>query len=142
MRLVVASTRDRPPIPILCREKTARKGSIAGHRSVDRDAILSLHRQYGRPLHASYTWEELSRLYRLTSPARATFAHSTTSARPTRSLTDTGAPAAHSAMVEKVGETPVTCTMKIMEANSLVGAIYDRMPVLLDDEGTEASLSR
>jgi putative SOS response-associated peptidase YedK len=45
-------------------------------------------------------------------------------------------------MVEKVGETPVTCTMKIMEANSLVGAIYDRMPVLLDDEGTEASLSR
>jgi putative SOS response-associated peptidase YedK len=38
-------------------------------------------------------------------------------------------------------ETLVTCTMIITEANSLVGKIHDRMPVLLDEEGAAAWLS-
>jgi putative SOS response-associated peptidase YedK len=38
-------------------------------------------------------------------------------------------------------ETLTTCTMIITEANSLIGAIHDRMPVLLDQEGTAAWLS-
>jgi putative SOS response-associated peptidase YedK len=38
-------------------------------------------------------------------------------------------------------ETLVTCTMIITQANSFVGAIHDRMPVLLDQEGAAAWLS-
>jgi SOS response associated peptidase (SRAP) len=38
-------------------------------------------------------------------------------------------------------ETLVTCTMIITKANSVVGAIHDRMPVLLDHEDTKAWLS-
>jgi putative SOS response-associated peptidase YedK len=38
-------------------------------------------------------------------------------------------------------ETLVTCTMIITEANSFIGAIHDRMPVLLDEDGTKAWLS-
>jgi hypothetical protein len=38
-------------------------------------------------------------------------------------------------------ETPTTCTMIITQANSLVGAIHDRMPVLLDQKSTDAWLS-
>ena len=38
-------------------------------------------------------------------------------------------------------ETLVTCTVIITEANSFIGAIHDRMPVLLDEEGAAAWLS-
>ncbi len=38
-------------------------------------------------------------------------------------------------------ETLATCTMIITRANSVVGAIHDRMPVLLDYEGMKAWLS-
>jgi putative SOS response-associated peptidase YedK len=37
-------------------------------------------------------------------------------------------------------ETPVTCTMIITEANSFIGEIHDRMPVLLDEQGAAAWL--
>lgn len=35
------------------------------------------------------------------------------------------------------GETLVTCTMIVTQANSLVSSIHDRMPVLFDEEGIE-----
>jgi putative SOS response-associated peptidase YedK len=38
-------------------------------------------------------------------------------------------------------ETLVTCTMIITEANSFIGAIHDRMPVLLDQQATKGWLS-
>jgi putative SOS response-associated peptidase YedK len=38
-------------------------------------------------------------------------------------------------------ETLVTRTMIITEANSFIGKIHDRMPVLLDEEGAAAWLS-
>jgi len=38
-------------------------------------------------------------------------------------------------------ETLATCTMIITEANSFIGAIHDRTPVLLDHEDTKAWLS-
>jgi len=38
-------------------------------------------------------------------------------------------------------ETLATCTMIITEANSFIGAIHDRMPVLLDHEDTKVWLS-
>ncbi len=39
-------------------------------------------------------------------------------------------------------ETLTTCTMLITEANSFISAIHDRMPVLLDEQGSAAWLSR
>jgi putative SOS response-associated peptidase YedK len=38
-------------------------------------------------------------------------------------------------------ETLATCTMIITKPNSLVGAIHDRMPALLDEQGVEAWLT-
>src|SRR5262249_55487179 len=39
------------------------------------------------------------------------------------------------------GETLVTCTMIVTQANSLVSSIHDRMPVLFDEEGIEDFLA-
>jgi putative SOS response-associated peptidase YedK len=38
-------------------------------------------------------------------------------------------------------ETLTTCTMIVTEANSFIGSIHDRMPVLLDEDGAAAWLS-